>query len=363
MRPNDEFLNDPLLTDSGQILEWDPGFEGDRWVVVSRFGPFINVYRKPGRYKKRFHHKLFHLPVRDWTIASRAKLFAGFCTITATLQIRFQPTVRYVQDHIAALPDVPAHIMASYESLVKDVIERELSMAEDAAWIDRGLDPLERGIENSVNESLATQNIQCRSQCELQPEFDESAHDVESMSGHIERQIAYLKLMRRNHEFEAQRSQQMLRQTEENERAALEHQQYLLDQFRRDEAVRQAKDREESESVLAQIREEERRHSARRASEERRQIERIEYEKHLRELELHAKRNEQEMRWQATEHTDEVLRREIELLILEKQRNNLEKEVDVMIRQWRRKKSQERVDDRPDAHFEALPSLNAVDKN
>ncbi|MGH8474514.1 MAG: hypothetical protein ACRER2_01870 [Methylococcales bacterium] len=363
MNTHDNSLNGPPFFESEQSLEWDPGFEGDRWIVMSRFGPFIKVYKKPVNYRKRFHHKVFHLPVRDWKIENSASHFTGFCTLTARLQIRFQPTIRYVLDHVEALPDVVGHIMTSYEGLVKDVMERELSLAEDGAWIDQGLDPIERSIENTVNESLAAQNIQCRTHCELDPEFDESEHSIESMSGHFERQMAYLKLMRRNHDFETQRKQEIFRHTEQNERAALEHQRYLLDQFRRDEAVRQAKDKEESQRIFAQIQEEERRQAARRASEERRQIERIEFEKNLRELELKTKRNEQEMRLQATENSDDVLRREIELLILEKQRTNLEKEVDSMIRQWRRKKAQERADDRPDQNFASLPSLNAVDKN
>ncbi|MGH8556195.1 MAG: hypothetical protein ACRESZ_01795 [Methylococcales bacterium] len=344
--------------------EWDPGFEGDRWIVVSRFGPFLKVYKKPAQYRKIFYHKVFQLPVRDWPIVSSAKFLAGLCTMTSRLQVRFQPTLRYVQDNIDALPDFSGHIMSSYESLVKDVMERKLLLAEDGGWIKQGLESIERSIENTVNETLAAQNIQCRTRCQLEPSFEElSGQQIESMSGHFERQAVYLELMRRNHEFESKRCQEIFRHAEQHERAALEHQRNLLDQFKRDEAVRQAKDKDESERIFAQLKEEEKRQAARQSSEERRQTERIKHEKQLRKLEIEAKRKEQELRLQATEHKDDALRREIELLILEKQRNSLEKEVDAGDRQWRRKKIQERPDDREDAGFASIPSPDAIDKD
>ncbi|MCI0652941.1 MAG: hypothetical protein L0Y38_01470 [Methylococcaceae bacterium] len=352
------------IPESEEIREWDPGFEGDRWIVVSRFGPFLKVYRKPAKYRKRFYHRTFNLPVRDWLIATEAKFLAGLCTMTSRLEVRFQPTLRYAQDNLEALPDLAGHIISNYESMLKDVMERELVQAEAGNWVKQGLESVERSIENAVNETLAVQSIQCRARCQLEPVFEDLAEQpVESMSGHFERQAAYLELMRRNHEFESRRSQELFRHAEQNERAALEHQRNLLDQFRRDEAVRQAKDKEESERIYAQLKEEEKRQAARRASEERRHIERIEHEKQLRKLELEAKRMEREMRLQATEHSDDILRREIEVLVLERQRNSLEEEVDEVVRQWQRKKIRETPDDQEDADFVSIPSPDSVAKD
>jgi bisphosphoglycerate-dependent phosphoglycerate mutase len=344
--------------------EWDPGFEGDRWIVVSRLGPLVRVYRRPLKYRKRFYHKTFNIPVRDWLIVTTAKFLAGLCTMTARLDVRFQPTIYYAQSNSEALPDLAGHIMFSYEGLVKDVMEGELLRADEGGWIKQGLESIERSIENVVNETLAAQHIQCRARCQLEPAFEQlSEKQIESLSGHFERQEVYLELLRRNHDYESKRSQELYRYAEQNELAALEHQRNLLDQFRRDEAVRQAKDREESERVYAKLREEEKRQAARQASEERRHMERIEYEKHLRKLEFDAKRAEHEMRLQATKRSDDILRREIELLVLEKQRQSLEEEVDSVIRQWHRKKIEERTDDLADADFVRIASSDSGDVN
>lgn len=364
MSGNDSAVITLPTPESEEHDEWDPGFEGDRWVVVSRFGPFLKVFRRTAGYRKRFYHQTFNLPVRDWLIVTEAKFLAGLCTMTSRLEVRFQPTVRYVQQNLEALPDFSGHIIANYEALIKDVMERELVGAEEGDWIKQGLEKVERSIENTVNETLVAQNIQCRAQCRLQPVFEDlSRQQTESMSGHFERQAAYLELLRRNHEFESKRSQEIFRHAEQNERAALEHQRNLLDQFRREEAVRQAKDREESDRIYAQLQEEEKRQAARRASEERRHIERIEHEKLLRKLELEAKRKEREMRLQAAEQSDDMLRREIELLVLEKQRNSLEEEVDEVVRLWQRKKIQERLDEPDDADFVSIPPPDSADQD
>ncbi|MGH8547435.1 MAG: hypothetical protein ACRERU_02295 [Methylococcales bacterium] len=364
MSGNDKRMITPPAPESEESYEWDPGFEGDRWIVVSRFGPFFKVFKKPVKFTKRFYHTTFNLPVRDWLIVAELKFLAGLCTMTSRLEVRFQPTIRYVQDNFEALPDFSAHIMSNYESLLQDVMERELLHAEEGGWIKRGLESVERAIENAVNESLVVQNIHCRARCRLEPRFEElSEKQVESMSGHFERQAAYLELMRRNHEFESKRGQELFRHVEQNERAELEHRRNLLDQFRRDEAVRQAKDKEESERIYAQLKEAEKRQAARQASEERRHIERIEHEKQLRKLELDAKRKEREMRLQATEHSDNILRREIELLVLERQRHNLEEEIGEVARQWQRKKIQGQSDDQDDADFVSIPSPASVSKD
>ncbi len=334
----------PLPSAENSHDEWDPGFEGDRWIIVSRLGSRVKLFKRPPEYRKRFFHHLYNLPVRDWSIPCEAQFLAGLCTIKANIDVRFQPTLRYVTRNIESLPDVSSHIQLNYESLIKDVVERELVYAEEKGWIKAGLESIERAIDKAINESLAAQNIQCRTRCALEPIFKELTEDeLNSMSGHFERQSAYLELMRRNQEFQSYRQMEIHRQEEEAEKANLEHQRKLLDQFRRDESVRQAKDREETDREVTRLSEEEKRQSARHASEERRHIERIEHERLLRKKELEAKTREREMRLQATKDSDDILRHEIELLVLEKQRHNLEEEVEDVVRDWDRRKIQERA--------------------
>lgn len=337
--------------------EWDPGFEGDRWLVVSRLGPWTRLFLRTPGYRKRWYHRVYNLPVQDWTIPCKVKFLAGLCIIDVTLEIRFQPTLRFVESNMEALPDVPAHIRTNFESLVRDAAERELHAAEEQQdWIDTGLETIERSIETSVNEMLVMQNIQCRSRCTLESTIRElSEAELKSMGGHFERQSVYLGLMRKAHEFESQRKMEIFRHEQEEEKAQLEHQRNLLDQFRRDEAVRQARDHEVTEQVSMQLREEEKRQSARQASEERRHTQRIEHEALLRKMELDAKKREREMRLQATKDSDDILRHEIELLVLEKQRHSLEEEVEDVVRQWDRKKIQEHPADDDDEQFSAIP--------
>lgn len=343
--------------------EWDPGFEGDRWVVVSRLGPFLRVFKRPPKYRKWFHHRTYNIPVRDWRITTEIKFLAGLCTLRANLEIRFQPTLRYAESNLEALPDLGEHIMSSYQALLADSVERELAQAEENTLINKGLENIEQSIEQLVNETLVAQDIQCRAHCQLELHFEDlSEQEIESMSGHFERQQAYLELIRKNHEFESKRRQEIFRHAEQNERAALEHQRNLLDQYRRDEAVRKAKEREESESIYSSLKEEESRQTARLASEEKRHVERLEHEKQLRKLELDAKRREQDMRLETAQRSEEILRREISILNLEKQRQHLAEDVEHMLRESREQKMTREAYDEEEADFAPWPALESPDK-
>ena len=190
--------------------KWDPGFQGDRWVVVSKLGPWVRVYKRPARFTTRFYHKLVNLPVNDWSLPSEANLFAGLCTIRADLEVRFQPTISYVEKNLAALPDLATHIKSNYEGLLKDAVERELLRAEEGGWIKVGLEGIEWSIEMTVNETLVAQNIQCRASCTLEPSFKEiSPEKISATSGHFRHNEAYIELMRRNHEFQSQQNKEV----------------------------------------------------------------------------------------------------------------------------------------------------------
>ncbi len=338
----DSFDNFALVADNEVIGEWDPGFEGDRWIILSRIGPFERVFKRPEKYTRRFFHTAFNLPVEEWTILCEAQLFGGLSTVKANLSIRFQPTVKYVERNIEVLPDVSTHIQASYDAVIRDIVERALFDIEEGNWIGQGLEGVEGAIETSINEMLIVQYIQSRTSCTLEPSFEElSPKEVESISGHLKHQAAYLELVRRKHEFQQQREQEIHRQKELQEQANLEHETNLLEQSRRDEALRKTRDREETEHVKAKLYEEEKRLAARESSEERRHSERIKHETMVRQMEMEAKINERDARMKAAKKTDEILRQEIELLVLEKQRNTMEEELDEDLRDAGRRKIEE----------------------
>jgi len=331
-----------LVSDNVDSEEWDPGFEGDRWVILSRIGPFERIFKRPENYIRRFFHTAFNLPVEEWTIVCEAQLFGGLSSVGAKLSIRFQPTVKYVERNIEVLPDVSAHVQASYDAIIRDIVGRALLDIEEGKWIGQGLEGVERSIETSVNEMLIVQYIQSRVNCLLEPRFEElSPKKVESMSGHLKHQAAYLELMRRKHEFQQQREQEIRRQKELQKQLTLEHETHLLEQFRRDEALRKTRDREETEHVKAKLYEEEKRLAARESSEKHRHAERIKHETLVRQMEMEAKIKEREVRMKAAKKTDDILRQEIELLVLEKQRNTMEEELDEDLREAGRRKIEE----------------------
>ncbi len=331
-----------LVSDNMDTEGWDPGFEGDRWVILSRIGPFERLFKRPEKYTRRFFHTAFNLPVEEWPIACEAQLFGGLSSVKAKLSIRFQPTVKYVERNIEVLPDVSTHIKASYDAIIRDIVERALLDIEEGNWIGHGLEGVERSIETSVNEMLIVQYIQSRVNCVLEPHFEElSPKKVESMSGHLKHQTAYLELMRRKHEFQQQRDQEIHRQKEMQEKSSLEHETNLLEQSRRDEALRKTRDREETEHVKAKLYEEEKRLTARESSEERRHAERIKHETLVRQMQMDAKINERDARMKEAQKNDDILRQEIELLVLEKQRNTMEEELDEDLRDAGRRKIEE----------------------
>ena len=328
----------PLAEQAGEY-EWDPGFEGDRWVVISRIGPFEKIFIRPEVYTRRFFHKAYNLPVEQWKISSHTKLFGGLSSVKADISILFQPTIKYVERNVEVLPEVGPHIRANYETVVKDIVERALLDIEEGKWMGLGLEKIERAIETSIHEMLIVQFIQSRANCKLEPHFEELSSDkIESMSGHLKHQSAYLELVRQKHEFYRQREQEIHHQNEQLEQAKLEHETNMLEQFRRDEALRKTRDREETERVKAQLYEEEKRLVARESSEERRHSERIKHETLLREMEMDAKIKERDARMKAAKKTDDMLRREIELLVLEKQRHTMEEELEEEQRDSERRK-------------------------
>jgi len=77
-----------------------------------------------------------------------------------------------------------------------------------------------------------------------------------------------------------------------------------------------------------EIAEQEIRMVAKQKLDERMQIEQLKHDSRLLDLELEAKQGEQRKRFEVTKQSDEFLQREIELLVLEKQRAELEQQVE-----------------------------------
>ncbi len=250
------------VDDATSLRTWDPGFEGDRRIVVTRLGPFLRLYRCPKRFIKRFYHTVYDLAIEDWTVNMEQKLLGGLCVVHVELSVRFQPTLTYIEEHFDALPDVALHIRSNYRRLLEDAIQEELLTAEANHWIPDRLTEIERRIEDRINESLMIQHIQCRAGCRLDPVFQELNNDDWALDGRFRHQSAYLEVMRRHHAFRDKRNHELFRQLENDEQTRLAHEEKVFEQQRHEEALQLEKKKRETAQLRLLLEEEEKHHAA-----------------------------------------------------------------------------------------------------
>jgi hypothetical protein len=250
------------VDDASSLRTWEPGFEGDRRIVVARLGPFLRLFRCPRHFVKRFYHTVYDLAIEDWTIAMDQKLLGGLCVMHVDLSVRFQPTLTYVEEHFDALPDVARHIKSNYERLLEDAIQEELLKAEANHWIPDRLTEIEYRIEDRINESLMVQHIQCRAGCRLDPVFQELSEEDWALDGRFRHQSAYLEVMRRHHEFRDKRNNELFRQLEHDDQTRLVHEGKVLEQQRHEEDLQLEKKKRETAQLRMLLEEEEKHHAA-----------------------------------------------------------------------------------------------------
>ncbi len=150
---------------------WEPGFEAGRHLVHARLGPIERVYLRPARFRQRFYHHLYPMPVDTWVIETEFSLFAGLCSVEVRLKLRFQATLRYAEKNPEAWDRINEHIRTHLEPLIFDVVEASLSGLESGEWIDEGLQDMEQRVATAINETLALNDIQGRALCSLKPVF------------------------------------------------------------------------------------------------------------------------------------------------------------------------------------------------
>jgi hypothetical protein len=308
---------------------WEAGFEGDRRVVVSRLGPFRRVFVRSRGYSKRFYHRVYELAIEDWQIPLETPWLGPLCTLEATLSVRFQATLKFAREHLDHIDDLGGHIKASYQTLLRDAAEQELRALESTAWLDEDHADLERRIENIVHELLAIRDIQSRCRCRIETRFaspdslDEQAGTTTDAKHHG---IVLELLKRRRGTAERLARENYERQALE-QRIKLEHEERMLELLRREAELRRLKQEQETEQVRAELSAEETRYSEQIDSEIRLREERIRHEARLRQMELEADLREKNLRAEAISDVETHLRREIELLAMERQRLALEEEI------------------------------------
>jgi hypothetical protein len=343
LSPLDAWLTGEIAAVDSDQLFWDPGFDAERSVVVSKLGPYHKLFERPQSFIPRFFHRVFPLPIDDWLLATKTRLYGGFCTMTADLQIHFQPTLKYVERNMDALPEVNRQIKTSYESVIRDILNAELSHLKDGKWVQTGLTEMERQIESVINEALILKHIQCRAICALTPVFEELTND-EKLDGRFTQESIYLNIMQKNFEFREKQSQELFRQEEELESQRLEHRQKLLETINQEDKIGRQKQALEAEIIKRRLEEQEAQRIEQQAIETRLHVEKTNHETHLKEIDLAAEiqyQKEQLIRQQQLELQNRAQQLEHDRLLKELQRDAETREYEQQRIQWQQGKEQE----------------------
>lgn len=308
--------------------EWEAGFEGDRRIVVSRIGPFLRVFARPKRYTKRFFHHVHELGIEDWRIPLEPLKLGPLCTIEARLSLRFQPTLKFAREHLEAIADLGGLIKASYQTLLQDAAEQELRKLEPSGRLEEDAGFVERNIENIVHELLAMREIQCRARCAIEIAFaSPDSLDDPSASADAKHKEVYLELLKRRRESAERLAREHYDRQLHGHKLKLEHEERMLELLKKEAELRRQKQDYETEQVRADLSADEVRYTEQIDSEVRLREERIRHEARLRQMELEADLAEKNLRTEALTDVEHHLRREIELLALERQRLVLEEEI------------------------------------
>ncbi len=343
LSPLDAWLTGEIAAVDSDQLSWDPGFDAERRVVISKLGPYHKLFERPQNFIPRFYHHVYPLPIDDWHLTTPTQLYGGFCTMTTELQIHFQATLKYVERNMDALPDVNRLIKSSYESVIKDIVNAELSHLKDGSWVHTGLAEMERQIEGVINETLILKYIQCRTICALTPEFEELT-DEEKLDGRFTQESIYLNVMQKHFEFREKQHQELFRQEEELELMRLEHKKKLLETLNHEDKIQRQKQALEAETIKRLLEEQEAQRIEQHIIETRLHAEKTDHEKHLKEIELAADiqyRKEEQIRQQQLELQKQAQQVEHQRLLKELKRDAEMRDYEKERIQWLQGKEQE----------------------
>jgi hypothetical protein len=179
-----------------------------------------------------------------------------------------------------------------------------------------------------MNELLAIRNIQCRARCLIEPSFTEiDESDTEALAPWSRHKTIYLALLRRKREASQRIHLETTEQLAKEQRLRLEREAKLLELMRQENELLKARRAEEIAKIQAELTAEETRLAEQRHSEARLREEQIRHDARLREMEMDADFQEKDRRAQTMDDMENHLKREIELLAMERQRLLLEQEV------------------------------------
>ena len=308
---------------------WIAGFEGDRRVVLSQWGPWKRLFARPRDYTRKFHHRVIDLRIEDWTLRLTPPALGQLCTFSATLDIRFQPTLPFARQHLDHLDHLGNHIRSLFHPVIRDAAEEALRDLESGAWLELGHGRLERDIEDLVQELLALRDVQSRCRCRIDATFTEVDPDqlnADIASTDPARNLVALQLMKRQRESQERLARERHHHYLMEQKLRLEQQSEVLELMRRETDMIKAQESELTLKAREQLLAEESRQRERIESDVRLMRERIRLESEVKDLELQASLEEKHQRETSFPDVHGHLQREIELLAMERQRLALEDE-------------------------------------
>ncbi len=308
---------------------WEPGFEADRQIVQSKLGPYSKFFLRPEHFIKRFYHVVYPLPIEEWHSVEQIKLYDGFCTIHMALDIRFQATYNYALSNVEILSELNEHIKNAYHDLAIDIVNKELLNLSDGAWVQEGLEPVEKRICSAISELLIIQNIQSQVVCQLKPEFEEFP-DTQFAKENV-----YLQVLKKSFEFEAQEKEELFRQQQEDEKQQIEHKRLQLKQFNEMAEVNRQKLAQQAENNKKLLTEQGQQRLEQYEIKKTIHAEKVKHENSLKEMTLIAeleedKRQEARMREKEEQEKDDSIVHQLKLN---------EKELDAKIAQYEKEQT------------------------
>lgn len=309
---------------------WLTGFEGDRRVVLAKIGPYRRLFLRPQHHTPRLHHRIYDLAIEDWRLPLDAPRLGPLCSLTASLSIRFQPTLAFAREHIEQIANLGTYIRSHYRALLQDAAEQALQSLESSDWLEQGHEAVQVRIEDIVHELLAIRGIQSRCRCRIEVSFntldpsrlEEDLNAIDTRRSRMARQIL------RHQRTTAERSaHEQLEQHILNDRLRLERQERLVELLKEETRVRQRHQEQESALAREDLKGEEARQLERLESEIRQRLERVRHEHELKRLELESAFEEKVKHSAIFDEVHAHLQREIEMLAMERQRLTLEEEI------------------------------------
>lgn len=309
---------------------WEPGFEGDRRLVVAKLGFFQRSFPAPSHYIKRFYHRVLPIPVEDWALDVSDRLLGPGCAVRSHLAIRFQPTLRFAETHLESGMDFGERIRQGYRQLLLDLVEQSLDSLPKTIWLSQDYADIEAYIETLVHELLAVKEIQSRCTCSISLIFSNEQDDAEMALAAMmdpDYQALISPLKNRRHQAHLQNEREQFERTSEEYRLRVEHEEKMTELLRLETEALQKRQEQEAQKVRAELAIRETQSREQYESDLRLRLEQIHQEAHLRQVQLEVELEEKNNRAAAMNDVEQHLHREIEFLTLERQRLLLEEEI------------------------------------